>query len=83
MEQIDPIEFGKALAYLEAIKAELQDLKTRVVFRLDNLEARLEIVESHIASSKPFTDWLQKIVFGLAITATVAWTSIKLWILRK
>lgn len=46
---ISAVEFGRVLGHLEAIQADLRELKTRTVFRLDNLEDRMEVVEQRLA----------------------------------
>ena len=49
MSEISAVEFGRVLGHLEAIQAEIRDLKTRTMFRLDDLESRVETIEKHSA----------------------------------
>ena len=45
MSQVDPTEFGRVVGHLEALRSEIKELKERVIWRLDNLEARVESLE--------------------------------------
>ena len=46
VNEISPVEFGKMMGHLEAIRAELREIKDRHVWRLDDLEKRVEGLEN-------------------------------------
>lgn len=44
-EQVSALEFGRMLGLMEAMRKEVSDLKERMVWRTDNLETRIELLE--------------------------------------
>lgn len=67
-DAISPVEFGRVLGHLEGIRSELADLKTRTVWRLDNIEGRVEALESYrSADERPrLADKLaDKVIWGV------------------
>lgn len=65
---ISPVEFGRVLGHLEGIRSELTDLKSRTVWRLDDIEARVEHLERYkVVDEKPrLADKLaDKLVWGV------------------
>lgn len=46
-DSVNPIEFGRVIGHLEAIQRELKDLKDRTVWRLDDIEKRVEVLEKY------------------------------------
>lgn len=67
-DTVSPIEFGRVLGHLEGIRSELTDLKTRTVWRLDNIESRVEALESHrtVAERPRLADTMaDKILWGI------------------
>ena len=56
---INPVEFGRVLGHLESIEKQIFDLKERTVWRLDNLEGRVEIIEHERATTKDWGKWVE------------------------
>lgn len=56
MNGVDPIEFGKVLGALEAIKHEIKELRERTVWRLDDVEGRLEEIEKYQRECKQWRE---------------------------
>lgn len=74
MSGVDPVEFGRVIGLLEAIRTEVQDLKTRHVWRLDNLETRVETLEQGSASKKPYWVFIEKgilVLVGVGLTVAM------------
>jgi hypothetical protein len=59
-DQISPIEFGRVLGLLEGIRLEIAELRTRTIFRLDTLEARVETLELSGRESAPYLGLLRQ-----------------------
>lgn len=68
---VNPIEFGRVIGHLEAIRGELKELKERTVWRLDDIEARVEVLEKYKeVDSKPrFADQLAEKIIWAALAA--------------
>lgn len=65
---ISPVEFGRVLGHLEGIRSELTDLKARTVWRLDDIEGRVESLERYrsVDERPRLADKLaDKVVWGL------------------
>lgn len=61
---IDPITFGRVLQSLDDIKGELREIKTRHVFRMDNLEERVEVLEQAQPANENRNKWVDWAVAG-------------------
>lgn len=70
--EINPMEFGRALAALDEINRRLDKLENRVVFRLDNLEDRVEKLEQARASRKFSESAWDRLVWGLIGAGLIA-----------
>lgn len=46
-DPINPIEFGRVIGHLESIQQQLKELKDRTVWRLDDIERRVETLEKY------------------------------------
>lgn len=42
---LDPVAFGRVIGHLEAIRSEVKELRERTVYRLDDMELRVEVLE--------------------------------------
>lgn len=73
MSDINPVEFGRVIGHLEAIQSELRDLKTRTVWRLDNLEGRVEMLETKGAEQAPYWRLIERAIVVLVALGTAAW----------
>lgn len=62
---VDPIEFGRVIGHLEAIQRELKDLKERTVWRLDNLEGRVEKLEKADLGQSVYIKIVEKGMWGV------------------
>lgn len=62
---IDPVEFGRLLATLENIRAELRELKERTVWRLDRLEERVEKLEVAQPQTVSWGKWVERAILFL------------------
>ncbi len=82
MSQVDPIEFGRVIGHLEALHMEIKELKERTVWRLDNVENRVEALEKYRAAAETprLADKLaEKLVWGvLGAVGVVALKSLHL-----
>ncbi len=67
MSDIDPVEFGRVIGHLEAIQSELQDIKARTMWRLDNLETRIEKIEATAPSVKRWGRWVDIAIMALTV----------------
>ena len=66
---VNPVEFGRVIGHLESLHKEIRELKERTIYRLDNLEDRVEIVEQEQASKKFLNDIVYKGILGLLTSA--------------
>lgn len=74
-EQASPFEFGRLVGHLEAIQRELKELKDRTIWRLDDIERRVETLEKYKeVDEKPrLADKMaDKIVWALLAAAGMA-----------
>lgn len=71
MSTIDPIEFGRVIGHLEAIRHEMKELKERTVWRLDNPEGRVERLEKSDTSQSLYIKIVEKGMWGVLGTAGV------------
>lgn len=69
---IDPVEFGRVIGHLEAIERELADLKSRTIWRLDNLEMRVEKLETTDVDAAPAISLVKKGAWGFLSLAGAA-----------
>lgn len=78
---IDPIEFGRLIATLEALRGEVRELKDRSIWRLDNLEGRIEalerkdaaqtvVVTTNAEKSNDWGKWVERALLFLVAAAT-------------
>lgn len=65
MNQVDPTEFGRVVGHLEALRAEIKELKERVIWRLDNLEGRVETLEKSDNSQGLYIKIVEKALWGI------------------
>lgn len=74
-DQVSPVEFGRVLGHLESIQGEIRDLKSRVTFRVDNLEDRVEKLEREAAGSNVYMQVVEKLTWGLIVAGAgvVGW----------
>jgi hypothetical protein len=72
-ETIDPIQWGRLLERLDSLRKEIRESHGRTVWRLDNMEQRVEVLEninSERKSPRKWTDWA---VFGMLALNAVGW----------
>jgi len=70
---ISPIEFGRLLGLVEALRNDVSEMKTRHLWRLDDLEQRVETIEkADSAESFPRSVWHKAIwgVIGAGLSAS-------------
>lgn len=53
-------QLGRIIGIMEVVRQELTEVKTRLVFRMDNLEARVETLEVGRAASGVYTEVVRK-----------------------
>ncbi|MDY0087131.1 MAG: hypothetical protein RBS78_01035 [Coriobacteriia bacterium] len=70
---VSPVEFGRVLGHLEAIQSELRDMKTRTIWRLDNLEDRVEKLETGSAARAPYWTMIERATPILLTLGLIAW----------
>lgn len=65
MTVVSPIEFGRVVGYLEAMRSEIKELKDRAIWRLDNLEGRVESLEKSSADQGFARRFVDKLVWAI------------------
>lgn len=60
------IEFGELKGITKMILSELNEVKTRLVFRLDSLEGRVETLELQHAGATLYDEIVKKGIFAIA-----------------
>lgn len=58
-------QLGRLFGVMDVLRSELAEVKTRLVFRLDNLEQRVEALEIGKAASSVYTEVVKKAVWAV------------------
>ena len=66
------VAWGRMLERLDSIKTELRELKERLVWRIDNLEGRVEELEKADAGLKPYAKIIERAVWALLVIGVAA-----------
>ena len=64
-DSINAVAFGRVLGTLTHIEREIKELKDRVVYRLDSIETRVEILEKADTTQQIITAWTIRSLFAL------------------
>jgi hypothetical protein len=59
------VQFGRLLGIMEMVRAELAELKQRFVFRIDNLESRVEKLEVGHAAESVYVKVVEKATWAV------------------
>lgn len=65
-------QLGRLFGIMDVMRSELTEVKTRLVFRLDNLEQRVEALEVSKAASSVYTEVVKKGTWAVLGAAGIA-----------
>jgi len=65
-EQVSIFEFGRMTGILEGMSKQINDFNERIIFRTDNLESRVEILEKLTAKGNVWMEIFERGVWAVA-----------------
>lgn len=63
-ERVSVFEFGRITGLLEALEKEVKSFNERILFRTDNLETRIEVIEKATAKDNVWVGIVERALYG-------------------
>ena len=64
IEQVSIFEFGRMTGVLESMSRQMQEFNERIIFRTDNLETRIEVLEKASTKGNVWMDIFERVLWG-------------------